>query len=504
MAKSFTVDVLVCGAGAAGLTMAIELARRGVSFLLIEKIAHPFHGSRGKGIQPRTQEIFEDLGVLDKVVAAGGIYPMMRIYGADSSYIEKDFGPRPEPTVSEPFFIPLMIPQFKTEQILRDRLAEFGAAVEFGSELIGFEQDDDGVNVRLSRHSGDETLRVQYLVGADGGRSFVRHALALDFPGKTLQQRAMVADVALTGLDESWWHQFGHADMQRMLSICPLRGTNLFQLQAPVPQEGEIDLSVEGLQKLVADRTGRDDIRLSAVSWASVFQMNARLAERYRKGRVFLTGDAAHIHPPTGGQGLNTSLQDAYNLAWKLAAVLRGANANLLDSYEDERRPVAEDVLGLSTRLLDDSKRGEVRRGRSEHQLDIGYSDSQLNLKNTALTAKVAPGARAPDAKLLGAAGQPVRLFELLRGTHWTLLIAGETRFAPRKGLHIHQIGAQGELRDTSNHMQDAYGLADGDCVLIRPDGYIAAVMHLDACGAEQLTAYFDRLGLREVGGAGV
>src|SRR5262249_27772150 len=157
------------------------------------------------------------------------------------------------------------------------------------------------------------------------GRSFVRHSLNIGFPGKTLGVRAVVADVMLTGLERTKWHRFQKGAMDRQMLLCPLAGTELFQLQAPVPLEGNVDLSADGLSAMVAECTGRDDIRIESVLWASAYNMNARLADRYRLRRVFLVGDAAHTHPPTGGQGLNTSIQDAYNLGWKLAAVVAGA-----------------------------------------------------------------------------------------------------------------------------------------------------------------------------------
>ncbi|MGY4485860.1 2-polyprenyl-6-methoxyphenol hydroxylase-like FAD-dependent oxidoreductase [Bradyrhizobium sp. LM3.2] len=275
----------------------------------------------------------------------------------------------------------LMIPQFLTESVMRERLLEFGGRVEFGCELVGLEQDQDGATARLSGPVGEETVRVRYLVGADGGRSFVRHALDIGFQGKTLGVRAVVADIVLTGLDRTAWHRFNDGAMDRQIALCPLAGTELFQLQAPVPLEGEVDLSADGLSAMVAERTGRNDIRIRRVHWASAYQMNARLADRYRDGRAFLIGDAAHIHPPTGGQGFNTSVQDAYNLGWKLAAVIRGASATLLDSYERERRPVAASMLGLATVLLEAAKRGDMRRGREVQQLDIGYPGSPLTLE---------------------------------------------------------------------------------------------------------------------------
>src|SRR5690606_4263558 len=352
MPQHASTEVLICGAGAAGLTLAIDLARRGIPFRLIEKNDSPFAGSRGKGIQPRSQEIFEDLGILDRLVATGGLYPPPRKYRADGSSTDLPWGEQGEPTPAEPYRLALLVPQFLTERVMRERLAELGGEVAFGSELVGFEQDADGVVARLSTPAGEAVVHARYLVGADGGRSFVRQALDIGFPGKTLGMRAVVADVALTGLGRDAWHQFSEGDMGAFLSLCPLVGTDLFQLQAPIPSEGEPDLSASGLTDMVAARTGRDDIRIHTVAWASAYSMNARLADRYRVGRVLLVGDAAHIHPPTGGQGLNTGVQDAYNLGWKLAAVANGGPEALLDTYEEERRPVAADVLGLSTQLL--------------------------------------------------------------------------------------------------------------------------------------------------------
>jgi 2-polyprenyl-6-methoxyphenol hydroxylase-like FAD-dependent oxidoreductase len=479
MTKQFTADVLICGAGAAGLTLAIDLARRGVSFRLIEKMDRPFHSSRGKGIQPRTQEIFEDFGIIDRIVAAGGLYPPQRVYRADGSFTESEVVEHITPTPAEPYHMALMIPQFLTEGVMRERLIELGHRVEFGCELVGLEQDQDGVTARLSGVAGEETMRVRYLVGADGGRSFVRHALDIGFPGKTLGVHAVVADIVLTGLDRTAWHRFNDGAMDRQLALCPLAGTEFFQLQAPVPREGEVDLSTEGLSAMVTDRTGRDDIRIHSVHWASAYQMNARLADRYRDGRVFLVGDAAHIHPPTGGQGLNTSVQDAYNLGWKLAAVIGGASATLLDSYESERRPVAAGMLGLATGLLEAAKRGDIRRGREVQQLDIGYPGSPLALEKPERAAGVLAGDRAPDAPLRGAAGQPMRLFELLKGPHWTLLGYQVERGAvpARAGLHIHCIGPDDELIDESGHFRGAYIVSSGDWVLVRPDGYIGAVV---------------------------
>jgi 2-polyprenyl-6-methoxyphenol hydroxylase-like FAD-dependent oxidoreductase len=481
MKQQFTTDVLIAGAGAAGLTLAIDLARRNVAFCLIDKLGSPFAGSRGKGIQPRSQEVFEDLGVIDRMVAVGGTYPPQREYREDGSYEDSPLMEQHVGTPDEPYLIPLMVPQFLTEAMLRERLAELGHRPHFGCELKAFDQDAEGVTAHVMSADGEETVRASYLAGMDGGKSDVRHALNIEFPGKTLGVRAVVADVRLEGLGTDAWHRFNEGSMEKQTSFCPLRGTDMFQLQAPIPMEGDIDLSPEGLTAWAAARTGRKDIVIREVLWASAFNMNARMADKYQVGRVFIGGDAAHIHPPTGGQGLNTSVQDAYNLGWKLGAVINGAPEKLLATYEEERRPIAAEMLGLSTKLLQAARdRAGRRRGRETQQLDLGYPQSSLSLNKPARSPeRVMAGDRAPDAPIAGAAGQPTRLFKLFQGPHWTLLgyLVDREAIAPRRDLHIHTVGVRGDIVDVSGYVRDAYGVAAGDWVLVRPDGYVGAIV---------------------------
>jgi len=490
----FATDVLICGAGAAGLTLAIDLARRGVAFRLIDMAEGPFQGSRGKGLQPRSLEVFEDLGILDRIFARGGFYPLRRLY-SDGGFRDLEIFERRDPSPAERYSRPLMLPQNLTEAVMRERLAEFGHRVEFGRELIGLAQDAAGVSASVAGANGEETIQARYLVGADGGRSFVRKALDIGFPGETMNVRAVVADLVLEGLTRDVWHWWSPTP-DTMMTLCPLCGTDLFQLQAPIPMDGDPDLSAEGLTAMIAQRTGRQDIIVREVSWSSAYSMNARLADRFQAGRVFLAGDAAHIHPPTGGQGLNTSVQDAYNLGWKLAAVLSGTPEKLLATYEEERRPVAAGVLGLAAKLLTATGRGEIRRGRDAQEMDLGYPGSTLSLERPARTAGVHAGDRAPDAPCRSAAGHPTRLFNLVQGPHWTLLGYEADRAAvpSRTNLRIHCTGAGGDIIDEGGHIRAGYGVRPGEWVLIRPDGYIGAMV----CAGEMpaLSHYLDDVGL--------
>jgi len=414
------------------------------------------------------------------MVAAGGPYPPQRVHQADGRFTDSPFMEISDPTPREPYRIPLMLPQHRTEAILRERLAELGHRPLYGHALESFAQDDDGVTAIVK----GAPLRVCYLIGCDGGRSTVRQALGVGFPGETLGVRALVADLDLEGLSRDAWHRWNDGKPEGM-SLCPLMGTEQFQLQARIPGEGEVDLSARGLEAMIAMRTLRNDLKVHSVSWASAYSMNARLADRYRVERVFLAGDAAHTHPPTGGQGLNTSVQDSYNLGWKLAAALGGAT-DLLATYEEERRPIAAGMLGLATRLLQATRTGGGnRRGRAEQQLDLGYPDSRLAHGPNA-------GNRAPDAPVRGAAGQPMRLFTLFQGTHWTLLVyEAPSPITTCAGLRIHRVG--GDVIDDQGLVREHYGLTPGDCVLVRPDGYIGAVER-DAAALEQ---YLVSVGLR-------
>jgi hypothetical protein len=268
----------------------------------------------------------------------------------------------------------------------------------------------------------------------------------------------------------------------------------VFQIAAEIGLEDAPDFRRESLEALVRARSGWDDLAVGEPSWTSVYHANFRLADAYRRDRVLIAGDAAHAHPPTGGQGLNTSLQDAYNLGWKLAAVLAGADDRLLDSYEAERRPVAAAVLDLSADLLKAMNlRGDMRRGRETLQLDLNYRGSPLTLELRAPGRPVAAGDRAPDGWGLDQAGRRVRLFELFAGPGFALLgyEAGpsvlaqvQARFPAIVRPLLMGRGEGADLRDPDGHIAGRYGLERGDLLLIRPDGYVMAAAPQSGAGA--------------------
>jgi 2-polyprenyl-6-methoxyphenol hydroxylase-like FAD-dependent oxidoreductase len=417
----YETTIIIAGTGPTGLTLAVDLARRGVSFRLIESAALPFEGSRGKGIQPRTLEIFEDLGVIDAMLAAGAIYPKFRTHFGGLSLRMGSLGSAKQATESVPYPNLWMVPQARTEAILRERLCELGGEVEFGKAFASFTQNEQGVEVTL----GDgEVVRAQYLVGCDGGRSGVRKALGLRLEGEGLDEKPMqVADVEIEGLDRSDWHLWPFAK-GGVIGLCPLPKTTLFQLT------GKAEVLEDDIEGVVRRVTGR---RVERVAWRSIYQPSVRMVDRYRVGRVFLAGDAAHVHPPAGGQGLNTGVQDAYNLGWKLAHVVRGGPASLLDSYEAERLPIAASVLGLCKRLL---QTRSIKRGDATNQLALHYRSSALSLGGS--VGGLQAGDRMPDVRLEDGS----RLFAPMRGMHATVLKTPEGRILIRPDGYIASIGA--------------------------------------------------------------
>ncbi len=462
------MDVLIAGAGPTGLTLAIELARRGAGVRIIEKAESFFIGSRGDGLQPRTMEVFEDLGVLDAVLAAGLPPFVTKVYVGGEYVDERTMMETLSPTPTVPYPTGRFLGQSQTEGILRDRLAEFGVRVELGTELVGFTQDDDGVTATLGT---GEVVRAAYLVGADGGRSFVRKTLGIAFEGTTDESiRMLLGDVQAAGLDHSCGHWFGAADNPMSgMTFTPLPGGPYFQFGAPLG-DGELDVetALPALQARLDEFSG-GGVRLHDLIWSTVWRPNIRLASRFRDGRVFLAGDAAHVHPPTGGQGLNTGVQDAYNLGWKLA----DGSPELLDSYETERRAVAARVLGVSAEIMQkyvDGDEDAHERGENTRQLDITYRTGPLD-------DVLRVGDRAPDSPLVDALGKQIRLFELFRGPHSTVLaFGGDAPSGAHRILPAGSVATGSDLVDVGGHAYAAYG---GGIVTVRPDGYVGSTTQL-------------------------
>ena len=281
----YETAVLIVGAGPTGLTLAVDLARRGIAFRLIEAATTPFEGSRGKGIQPRTLEIFDDLGVIDAILAAGAPYPKFRIHLGPFSLRAGSLSSFQQPAESVPYPNLWMVPQARTEAILRERLRALGGEVEFGKAIAAFTQNQHGVDATLST---GEIVRASFLAGCDGGHSTVRKTLGLRLEGEAIDEKpTLLADVEIEGLDRRDWHLWPFAK-GGVIGLCPLPNTSLFQFTSKsISAAADIGDAVHRV-------TGH---QVQRVAWSSIYRPAVRMVDRYRVGRVFLAGDAAHVHP---------------------------------------------------------------------------------------------------------------------------------------------------------------------------------------------------------------
>jgi 2-polyprenyl-6-methoxyphenol hydroxylase-like FAD-dependent oxidoreductase len=353
------------------------------------------------------------------------------------------------------------------------------------------------VSAEIVKDGEAKTITANWLIGCDGGHSIVRKQANIAFLGETREEvRMIVADVAVDGLDRDVWHVWQHAS--GMVSLCPLPSTNTFQYQVGIAPGQNPELNLANMQALLEERSGRTDIRLREPEWSSLWRANIRLVDRYREGRVFVAGDAAHIHSPAGGQGMNTGIQDAHNLGWKLAAVVKGASPALLASYEAERRPVAEGVLALSNARLKqaiEQKSLPTQRDAKMMQLGISYRGSTLARDDRDEDATLRAGDRAPDATGLMTQQGEQRLFEVMRGGGFTLLNFGASStdqiypFDLRTLNVVEQITGPDGLIDLEGHLSSAYGASVHTLVLVRPDGYIAVIS--DAGDVTAISSYF-------------
>jgi 2-polyprenyl-6-methoxyphenol hydroxylase-like FAD-dependent oxidoreductase len=408
-------QVLIIGAGPVGLTLAAELARYGVSVRIVDKAAQRTDKSKALVLWSRTLELLDRAGCTESFVAAGHKVDAANIV-ADKTVVARI----KISDVDSAYPYALMLPQSDTERLLEEHLGHLGVNIERQTEMSRFEQDERGVTAVLRHADGkEEVVEADWLIGCDGAHSAVRHGLGLSFLGDTLQSDWILADLHLSGYPlpateiVTYWHEDG------VLVIFPMSATR-FRIIADIglSKEGApVDPTLDEVQAIV-DRRGPGGMVGSDPIWLSAFRINERKVADYRAGRVFVAGDAAHVHSPAGGQGMNTGMQDAINLAWKLALVCRGAaSEKLLDSFSAERSAVGAEVLKAAGRLtmvatMKNHTAQAVRNlfGRlllglapvrkamvdTMTEVSIGYDHSPLNGPGAHGVAGPAPGRRLP------------------------------------------------------------------------------------------------------------
>ncbi|MFF5286592.1 FAD-dependent oxidoreductase [Streptomyces sp. NPDC012756] len=460
-------DVLVIGAGPTGLLLAGDLAAAGIDVTLVERRPHGLGNmTRAFGVHARTLEQLDARGLADELLATGTTLTSARLFGR----LDMDMTRLPTR-----FNHLLVTPQYEVERLLERRAVDAGVTFRYGTELRGLRQDADGVTAELTDPDGTPlTLRARYLVGTDGHRSSVRTALGLPFPGRSVIRSIVLADVRLTDAPTDSFSVAGAGDT--FAFIAPF-GDGWYRVMGwtrtrQVDDSEPVDL--EEVREIARKALGTDH-GMHDARWISRFHSDERQAPAYRVGRAFLAGDAAHVHSPAGGQGMNTGLQDAANLSWKLTAVLRGEAPDpeaLLDSYQSERHPVGTMVLrssgaivrlamahtpltraarSLAVRLLGAIRPASARAVGMISGIGISYAPAPGSRRPS--------GRRAPDAHL-----REGRLYELLRQGEFVLIAPEGANPAPPAGTPV-----------TPKHLVRATWTdpAKKAAVLIRPDGYV-------------------------------
>lgn len=520
---------LVIGAGPVGLTMANELARHGVNCRIIDRSAEPAQTSNALAIFPRTLEVFEMMGIAGRFLTAGH-----RLDGLSLHHRLEQIGGIDFNAVASPFPFALSLPQSETERLLIEQLSTFGIAVERGVELTSFTQTSEAMRAVLRHADGrEETVDAPWLIGCDGAHSTTRHSLGMDFEGAQYDESFILADVQLeSALARDRVHLFLGDD--GILGVIPF-SDNLWRIVANIPpasrDQALAEVSLGEVQSLLA-RRGPPQDRVSEPVWMARFHISHRKVREFRQLRVFLAGDAAHIHSPAGGQGMNTGIQDAFNLAWKLALVVRqAAPAQLLASYHIEREPVAREVLNLTDRITRlATMRNSVAQSVRDFllprlsginfvgdrmadrlaELNVSYRESRIVENHGG--GRLRAGDRAPDADLRDENNRARRLFELFCAPRHVLLLflgaaddaAGKVerigsalRDLPEGVLDRYRVarGASAmaaELRDLSGLAHAAYDLLEGGVILVRPDGYTG--YRSNGFDPVTLQAYFGRV----------
>ncbi|MFF7212743.1 rifampin monooxygenase [Streptomyces sp. NPDC008238] len=452
------IDVIVVGGGPTGLMLAAELRLQGVRVLVLERDAEPSVQTRSRGLHVRSIEVMDQRGLLERFLAHGRKVTSGGFFGGLGKHW-------PEGLDTAHSYV-LAVPQPVTERLLAEHAAGLGAEIRRGRALSGLSQDDDGVTAELA----DGTrLRSRYLVGCDGGRSTVRKLLGVGFPGEPSRVETLIGEMEVAAPPETvaavvaevrrTRERFGVIPEPdgRYCVIMPAEGV-AEDRAAPTWEE------FKGRLRAIAGT----DFGVHSPRWLSRFGDATRQAERYRVGRVLLAGDAAHVHPPTGGQGLNLGLQDAFNLGWKLAAAVLGrAPEGLLDSYHAERHPVAADVLEntrAQMHLLSAEPGPRAVRGLLAELMGFEEVNRHLIGKITGIAVRYDLG---EGHELLG---RRLRDVELKQGRLYALMHAGRGLLLDRTGGALSAAGWE----DRVDHVVDAGGEPDVPAVLLRPDGHVA------------------------------
>ncbi|MBC8029530.1 MAG: FAD-dependent monooxygenase [Pyrinomonadaceae bacterium] len=514
---TINTDVLIVGAGPTGLSLACQFIRHGVDFVIVERNQGVTPYSKAIGVHARTLEIYEQLGLAERATTEGTIAGKVRMLESGEVLGEVDLSNIGEGLSAYPYM--LLLEQSKNEGLLYDYLQSHDKEVLWQTELEGFGQTEAGVTAQVKTSTGKtQVIEAKYLVGCDGPKSKIRHSLGLTFEGSTFERLFYVADVQI---DWKFSHDALHVCLARnaVVAFFPMKGKDRYRIVGAFPEgfdkeEGEV--LYEEIERRIKEEA-EIELDITRVDWFSTYNVHTRHVNRFSEGRCFLAGDAAHIHTPAGGQGMNTGIQDAYNLAWKLACVLKGvAGESMLETYNEERLPNAERLLQTTDRMfnlaagtnwlvnlirttifppmakfilsLDAVK---TRFFPLISQIGINYRDGSLSDHSRDSDFEVKAGDRLPYLLIDGKS-----IYDRLREARFHLLTFsdGESDYRTSREEVEKEYA---ELLDYHviplyPHVADIFGTSKPFNVLLRPDNYIGFI-------SQEMTVSRVRLYLNEV-----
>ena len=504
------IPVLIVGAGPTGLTMACELARRGIQFRIIDKKPERTLTSNAVGMQPRTIELLDQMGIVNQFLKEGNFCSAAHMHVKGKTLGRISFN-----QIDSFYKFVLMIPQSETERLLTDRLAEFDKDVERALELIDLRQENNSVLSTIKDSEGNtETVTSDWLIGCDGANSMIRQKSGIVFLGKDLPEQFVVADAQMDSFQSNIELQV-YFNKGTLLGIFPL-SSNKYRIVANIHQSHPRKIFIEKEIKEIINERSYGDYSVNAVSWISPFWIHSKIVNNMRSGAIFLAGDAAHIHSPAGGQGMNTGIQDAYNLAWKLSLVINGhANPTLLNSYHDERYPIVSKIVqrtelftkaalfenpflinlrNFVLKILFRQPRFVKKISMIVTQLATQYKNSPMIDYQQSISRKSPrPGERAPDAMITPTS----RLFSYLRDTGHPILLFSGQKAEEDQLIKIKQLqlwlnqtypelvktyiiskqkidDSDNTIIDIDNKIHQKYQVKGEAIYIIRPDNYIA------------------------------
>ena len=514
---TINTDVLIVGAGPTGLSLACQLVRHGVDFVIVEKNEGLTPYSKAIGVHARTLEIYEQMDLAGRGIAEGTIAGKVRMLEGGEVLGEVDLSSVGEGMSAYPYM--LLLEQSKNEKLLHDYLVARDGQVKWNTELKSFAQTDTDVIAQVETSSGEtQVIEAKYLVGCDGPKSAVRHALGLTFEGSTFERIFYVADVQI---DWKFSHDALHVCLARnaVVAFFPMKGERRYRIVGAFPEgfdkdQGEI--LYEEIERRIKDEA-EIELDIMRVDWFSTYKVHTRHVNRFSQGRCFVAGDAAHVHTPAGGQGMNTGIQDAYNLAWKIAAVLKdAASENILDTYNEERLPNAERLTQTTDRMFNLAAGTDwllnlirttvfppmakfilsldVVKSRFFpliSQIGITYRESSLSDHTGDDDFEVKAGDRLPYFLIDGKS-----VYDQLRAPlfHLLLFSDGETDYQPIR----EELGAEyAALVDYHvvplyPHVTELFGSDQPFTVLLRPDNHIGFLSR--ETGLSRVRTYFDEV----------